>query len=114
MNQSLTAKAAFDLMMEIAGIKGKRFFTRIIELCKEQLPPEVSIRDPRPDMSHREAHIFEQELMPFGQYKAVPIGEIPTEYLAFLSDDAGGFKANLHRYVRSKRFRDRQDQETEL
>jgi hypothetical protein len=86
------------------------FWEVLRDLAIGKLPPVPAPVDPCPPMDDQEAANFELWIMPYGKYGGKTMGEIPVGYMCWFADGDEVVKA-ARRYVRSRRFRDRQDSE---
>ena len=58
-----------------------------------QLPPQLDV------MSDAEARLFEQRIVPFGQYKGARVSEVPLTYIDWLVGQGDEFRKAASRYV---------------
>jgi hypothetical protein len=63
-------------------------------------------------MGDNEAAQFEKQLLPWGKHVGEEIGRVETSYLIFIAE-GDEFTKRLRRYVASKTFAQRQDDESE-
>ena len=71
------------------------FWEMLRDRCLKHAPLSEREGSMGPDESHR----FERETMPWGQYKDLPIMDVPRWYLEKYCDD-DPFKKRLRRYLR--------------
>jgi hypothetical protein len=100
------AQEIFDL----CGEQRERFWECLKALCESKLPPPAPVVERFPPMKESEAARFESFLMPYGKHAGDFIGEVPCDYLLFLTE-GDDFSQELKRYVKSKRFAERQGDE---
>ena len=86
-------------------VAGLEFF---VAECQKLLPPQKVERKPQPvvPLTNRECIIFEEELMPYGKYMNLTIGDImdtDPDYLHWLGSTK--FISQLNSYLAAKRTR---------
>jgi uncharacterized protein (DUF3820 family) len=57
-------------------------------------------------MTDAPAAAFEKTPMPFGKYQGEPVGDVPVDYLIWMTE--GDFTTTMRRYLASERFQRRQ------
>jgi hypothetical protein len=92
-------------------IRGKRITREVfLEVLVEEVAPlvgKIPVEDnPSLAMSESQAIEFEKTLVPYGVHKGKRVGEVNPDHFIRLLE--GEFHRNLLRYMRSKRFQDRQ------
>ena len=87
-----------------------RFWELLRDYCETKLPPKPPVVDRLPALTESEAIYTEELEMPYGKYAGQAVGEVPCEYLIFLTE-GDEFSKRLKRYVKSQRFQDRQGDE---
>lgn len=85
-----------------------RFWECLLRICEEHLPPKPAQPDRYPPLTDTEAMRFEAMPMPYGKHAGEAVGEVPCDYLLFLTE-GDEFSQRLKRYVKSKRFSERQE-----
>jgi hypothetical protein len=100
------AQEIFDL----CGEQRERFWECLKALCESKLPAPPPVVERLPAMTESEATHFESERMPYGNHYGTAVGEVPCDYLLFLTE-GDGFSKKIRRYVKSKRFAERQGDE---
>jgi hypothetical protein len=93
---------------EQAGEQPQRFWEVLAGLIASKLPPHPQPDERFPAMNEREASVFEETPMPYGKHAGDAVGAVPCDYLLFLTE-GDEFSKRLRRYVKSKRFADRQE-----
>ena len=97
--------------MSIAdNIESPRFWQELARIAGEKLPPVELPAGPQP-MNEEQAIRFEASEMPYGVHVKTAIGEVPPSYLLWLAENT--FAERLARYLRSARFKRRQETEPE-
>jgi hypothetical protein len=85
---------------------GKRILARRIWQCLE---PYAALPVPKAEslkpMTEPQARVFEVETMTFGKYIGRAIGDVPLDYLEWLSDASREFWQKCHRYLNSERVK---------
>ena len=94
----------------MCGEQPERFWECLKAACESKLPAVPAPVDPYPPMDDKEAASFERRLMPYGKYGGKAMREIPCGYICWLTE-GDEVVEKARRYVRSKRFSERQDQE---
>lgn len=84
----------------------ERVLRIMAEECAAKLGKVLVDDGPTFRMSEKESEHFEQEIVPYGTFKGKKVGELPLSYIFIITE--GTFTRQLLRYVRSKRFLDRQ------
>jgi len=107
---NIRARKEAEEVVDMCGNQPQRFWEALKECCESRLPEPERPVDPYPPMDDKEAANFERWIMPYGKYGGKEIGEIPVGYMCWLTEGDAVVK-NARRYVRSKRFSERQDQE---
>jgi len=107
---NIRARKEAEEVVDMCGNQPQRFWEALRSMCEARLPPEPTPVDPYPPMDDKEAANFERREMPYGKYVGKAMGEIPVSYMCWLVEGDAMVKA-ARRYVRSKRFSERQDQE---
>ena len=107
---NIIARKDAEALLELAGDQPQRFWEVIAERAASHLPPKPQPVDRLPAMTDQEATTFEAEMMPYGKYAGNEVGVIEPSYILFLTE-GDEFSKKLKRYVKSKRFADRQEQE---
>lgn len=97
-----------ETVAELAGNQPQRFWEVLKGICDGKLPKPTPAPERWPPLSQAEALRFEATPMPYGKYQGQPVGEIPTDYLLFLTE-GDEFSQRLKRYVKSPRFAARED-----
>jgi hypothetical protein len=100
------AEEVFALAGEMA--KSPRFWEVLASLVAEQLPPKPQPAERFPALNEQEAMRFEATPMPYGKHAGDAVGIVPCDYLLFLTE-GDEFSQRLRRYVKSKRFAERQE-----
>lgn len=86
----------------------QRFWEIIAEHAAKKLPAKPAPVDPLPAMTEGEAIAFESREVPYGKWAGYEVGQVDCEYLIFLTE-GDEFSKRIRRYVKSKRFQDRQE-----
>lgn len=103
------AEAAFALLCETVGEQTERFWETMAQLSTGKLPPQSPTIQAIEPMTDDEASDLEREFLgDFGVFRGEKISCVPTWYCCVLAGESRLSK-RMQRYVRSKRFRDRQD-----
>jgi hypothetical protein len=97
------------------GVQPDRFWEHMAELCigkiaKKKTDVYSNLKSEIP-MNETAARAFEKEKVPWGEYKGVHVGQVRLDYLTFLAKD-NEFTRDVKRYVRSKRFKQRQKEQS--
>jgi hypothetical protein len=106
---NIAARHEAETLLELVGEQPPRFWEVLAELATSKLPPKPAPIDPFAPMDDQEAIRFEAKEMPYGSYAGTAIGEVSCQYIGFIAEN--DFAIKLRRYVKSRRFLDRQDQE---
>jgi len=96
---------------EIAEMVGKqrgRFWECLKEICESRLPKPAPAVERLPALTDTEASCFETCQMPYGKHVGERVEDVPVDYLLFLTE-CDEFSKSLKRYVKSKRFFNRQE-----
>ena len=93
---------------ELAGEQRERFWECLKEICDSHLPKPPEHVERFPAMTESEAMRFEAVPMPYGKHASDAVGIVPCDYLLFLTE-GDEFSQRLKRYVKSKRFQERQE-----
>lgn len=107
---NIKARQEAESLVELAGEQSARFWETLRDLAASKLPPVQPPIDRYPPLMEQEAVRFEALPMPYGKYAGETVGEVPCDYLLFLTE-GDEFSQRLRRYVRSKRFQERQGDE---
>lgn len=102
-------KEAEDLLVLLDG-QSERFWLALRDLINKRFPKAESSSKIEKPMSEEEVKKFEKGVMPYGAHAGFSFGEIPTEYLVFIAE-GNDLTKEIRRYVKTKRFKQRQDQE---
>lgn len=107
---NIKARQDAEEVFALAGAMAQspRFWEVLASLVAEQLPPKPQPTERFPAMNDQEATRFEAIPMPYGKHAGESVGEVPCDYLLFLTE-GDEFSQRLKRYVKSKRFADRQE-----
>lgn len=108
---NVTARADAAALVEAAGEQPQRFWEVLAELAQEKLPKPEPVKEKHPAMTDDEAREFEEQIIPYGKYRGVAVWHAEPDYLLFLTE-GDEFSRELRRYVKSKRFQARQDDDT--
>lgn len=106
---NIDARRAAEELADLAGEQPPRFWEVLAEIAAAKLPPKPVPVDRYPAMTEQEASRFEGEVMPYGINRGMTVGEVGCSYLLFLTE-GDEFSKKLRRYVKSKRFSDRQEE----
>lgn len=107
---NIASRQLAESLIDLAGDQPQRFWETLVQLAEDKLPPKPVAVDPCPPMDDKEAANFERWIMPYGKHGGKPLGDIPIGYMLWLTEGDEVVK-NARRYVRSKRFSERQDAE---
>ncbi len=105
---NIAAREDAEELIAFIGDKPQRFWELLAEHCAKQLPAKRVAADPFAPFDDRQARNFEAQPLPYGRHQGEAVGEVDCGYLLFLTE-GDAFSRNLRRYVKSKRFQDRQD-----
>lgn len=100
--------------LELAGEHTPRFWeivsNELVKLVRAKLPSLVEPIpvDKYPAFTEQQARAFERETVPYGKFKGKYVGEVPPDYLLFLTE-GDEFSKQLRRYVKTKTFYERQE-----
>ena len=102
--------ALFDV--DSLGVHGSEAFFDYLRLAfpaelAKPIPPETELQP----MSDWQASDFGARLMMFGKHAGTRIDQVPLEYLIWLAESPDEFRAELRRYLKSKRVQIEQDME---
>lgn len=119
MNDQITANIASNMQAreyawEVVGMCGEqppRFWECLAEFAAAKLPPKPQPVERLPALNEQEATRFESITMPWGNHYGKPVGEVPCDYLIFLTE-GDEFSQRIKRYVKSRRFADRQEDDS--
>lgn len=92
----------------MCGEQSQRFWEVLIEMAIKKLPPKPAPVEGDPPMTDQEAIHFEAKVLPYGKYHGQSVGECRESYLLFLVE-GDEFSKGLRRYVKSRRFYERQE-----
>ena len=95
-------------IIEFIGDKSVKFWTVLGAMVHDKIPKVPDAVERHPPMTEQEAIQFEAEDIPFGKHKGNAVGEVPVDYILWLTE-GNEFDKDLRRYVRSKRFQMRQE-----
>ena len=109
--ENIMARQRAEALVELAGDECQRFWEEVAHMVAERLPPKPAPVDPFGPMDEQEAIRFEAAKMQFGGSMGTPIGELECTYLGWLAEN--DFSIKLRRYVKSDRFKRRQDEESD-
>lgn len=104
---NIAARRGAEEMISLMGQQPLRFWEVLIELATAKLPPKPSPVDPLPALTEGEAIYFERTELPYGKFAGQTVGCVDPAYLLFLTE-GDVFAKNLRRYVKPKRFAERQ------
>ena len=107
---NIAARRGAEEMVEFIGEQSHRYWECLIELATAKLPPKPAPIDRLPAMNQQEAIRFEAQTMPWGNHYGKAVGEVECGYLIFVTE-GDEFSKQLKRYVKSKRFQERQGDE---
>lgn len=98
--QRKSAVECLSLVVECANEfdNAERFWQAMRDGVAAHLPPPVVNPKERP-MTVEEATKFGKSIMPFGEFKGQPVGDVPLERLAWYTDQSWGRDAS--RYLQS-------------
>ena len=99
------AKYARELL-RMSEINTPAFWDAVLREAKAHLPDDETKSTQADVMDDREARKFENVTFPFGKYQGSTVGEVPVDYLLFITENDFGTK--LKRYLKSKVFQERQ------
>lgn len=105
---NIAARKEAEALVELAGEQPRRFWEVLAELAVSKLPPKPVLPERDPPMTEQEALYFEEQSMPYGKHQGGLVGMVEPSYLLFLTE-GDAFSKKLRRYVKSKRFQDRQE-----
>lgn len=104
---------AREYALEVVDMCGtqqpQRFWECLAEMVAAKLPPKPQPVERLPAFNEQEATRFEAMPMPYGKHAGESVGEVPPDYLLFLTE-GDEFSQRLKRYVKSKRFAGRQEE----
>ena len=106
-SQNIMARQEAESLIELAGDQPERFWETLRNLAAAKLPPVPPPIDRYPPMDETEAIRFEASPVPYGKHSGEQVGMVPCDYLLFLTE-GDMFSQRLRRYVKSKRFQERQ------
>ena len=106
---NVEARKTVTALLELAGEQPEKFWRLLIEVVSEKLPPKPTPVARHPPMTEQEAIHFESGTMPYGKHEGRLVGCVEPDYLLFLTE-GDEFSKRLRRYVKSKRFQDRQEE----
>jgi hypothetical protein len=105
--ENIKARQEAESLVELAGEQPQRFWEILRDLAAEKLPAVPQPADRYPALTDVQAIRFEARPMPYGKHVGESVGEVPCDYLLFLTE-GDEFSQMLRRYVKSGRFQDRQ------
>lgn len=94
-------------IVEMIGTQSAAFWALLATMADAKLPRAPQTVEHNPPMTEQEAIRFEADEIPFGKHKGTQVGEVPVDYLLWMTE-GNEFDKALRRYVRSKRFWARQ------
>ena len=103
--QRIAGRKWAEETIETAMDEGPDFLAGFVRQIRRVFAAELTANDPDV-MTEEEAIAFEHEEVVFGKHKGFEWGEVDAKYIAWLADQ----NRPLNRYVRSERFKNR-DQE---
>lgn len=106
---NIKARQEAEAFVELVGEQPQRFWETLRDLAIGRLPPAPVTVDRNPPMDDQEAIRFEASPVPYGKHSGESVGVVPCDYLLFLTE-GDMFSQRLKRYVKSKRFQERQDE----
>lgn len=106
---NINARIEAQGVIDLCGEQSQRFWEVLAELVESKLPAKPVQWSVLSPMEEREAICFEAQLMPYGQAEGTLIGTVDCDYLAWLIDNH--FCRELRRYLKSDRFKRRQESE---
>lgn len=107
--QNIKAREEYAEIVEFIGERPQRFWELMAQYANGKLPPAPAPVDPNPALTEQEAIRFEAVPVPYGKWMGYTVGEVECDYLLFLTE-GDEFSKRLKRYVKSKRFQDRQEE----
>lgn len=109
---NIAARQRAEAVIELCEAETcNRFWEELTLLASKRLPPKPAPVDPFAPMDEQEAIRFEAVSMPYGVYVGNSIGLLDVGYIGWLAEN--DFAIKLRRYVKSERFKRRQEEETE-
>ena len=105
---NIQARKDAEEIFAFIGDKPARFWETLFALAADKLPKAPEQVDRFPPMTEQEAIHFESQSVPYGKYAFTEVGCVPPDYLLFLTE-GDEWSKRLKRYVKSKRFQDRQE-----
>lgn len=109
LRDNIEARCRAEQMRDLIGDETPRFWEELARLAQEQLPPVPAPVDPFAAMDEQEAIRFERHALTFGKHAGESVGVVPCGYLGWLAEN--DFAIDLRRYLKSARFKVRQDSE---
>lgn len=106
---NIAARKDAEEIIAFIGDKPARFWELMAAHAATKLP-QKSVEPKDLPMDDDEAAKFEEWMIPWGKYAEHHVGEVPVGYLLFLAE-GDEFTRKLRRYVASKMFARRQDEE---
>lgn len=111
--KNIRTRKAVDAFMELAAdlitpdIDEKRFWLEIAGRAAQFTDYELTVRENKGVMEYDECLKFEQSVVPFGNHAGRLVREVDLEYWIIIIEN--DFARQLQRWMRSKRFRDLQE-----
>jgi hypothetical protein len=105
---NIKARQDAEEFFAFCGVQPQRFWEEMLWLIASKLPTKPPPAERHPALNEQEAIRFEAMPMPYGKHAGESVGEVPCDYLLFLTE-GDEFSQRLRRYVKSKRFADRQE-----
>jgi uncharacterized protein (DUF3820 family) len=100
----LAAEQVAELADEEAKVHGRRFWEQLMLIVSAHVPPPRKPRKvPAEPMTDKEARLFGMQPMPYGEYVAKPVDDVPLPRLQWYADQT--FTDDLRRYLESSRIR---------
>jgi hypothetical protein len=105
---NMQARKDAEEIIAFCGYRPPRFWEILADMASANLPPKPQPAERWPALNEQEAMRFEATPMPYGKHAGDAVGIVPCDYLLFLTE-GDEFSQRLRRYVKSKRFADRQE-----
>lgn len=106
--ENIRARQEAEAICELAGEQPARFWETLRDIAVSRLPPVPAPAERYPAMTEDEAIRFEAMTLPYGKHSGCTVGEVECRYLLFLTE-GDEFSQRLRRYVKSRRFAERQE-----
>lgn len=103
-----SAEKLMEFVVDEAGMQPPRFWEVFAALVAEKLPPKPATVDRHTALTEAQAIWFEAQPMPYGKHAGEQVGCVPCDYLLYLTE-GDDFGRLIRRYVKSKRFAERQE-----